>query len=219
MARSIVDQATEQLRALIARGAYQPGDRLPAERELAEGLRVSRPTIREAVRRLTDAGLLQPRRGSGTFVADIDLDAVFDIRLRLEPYAAQLAAGHRTEADLRRLRSLVRQLRAQTERPDVYAEFDAQIHQVVMDAAANPILADILLRLRDLTKAVTPVDASTGTETLRHMRNLTHAIEDGDGAGAAVAMQEHLSALREIARAWSLQFPRDRRVIAVSPVR
>src|SRR5690348_9755648 len=118
MARSIVDHATDQLRALIARGAYQPGDRLPAERELAEGLRVSRPTVREAVRRLTDAGLLQPRRGSGTFVAEIDLDAVFGIRLRLEPYAAQLAAGRRTEADLRRLRSLVRQLRAETKRPD-----------------------------------------------------------------------------------------------------
>ncbi len=217
MARSVVDQATDQLRELIARGAYQPGDRLPAERELAEGLRVSRPTVREAVRRLTDAGLLRPRRGSGTFVADIDLDAVFALRLRLEPYAAQLAADNRTEADLRRLRSLVRQLRAETEKSDAYAESDAQIYQVVIDAAANPILADILLRLRDLTKAVTPIDASIRAGNLRHMRKLARAIEDGDGVGAAAAMEDHLSELREVAHAWWQQFPRDRRVTGISP--
>ena len=68
--RKISDQIFEQLRDMIYRGEFQPGQRLMSERELAERFAVGRPTVREAVLKLVDQGLIQSRRGVGTFVAD-----------------------------------------------------------------------------------------------------------------------------------------------------
>lgn len=204
MSNSAVDSATAELRRLIARGRYQAGDRLPPERALADELGVSRPTLREATRRLTDAGVLAPRQGSGTYVAEIDLDNVFAVRLQLEPHAAALAAEHRSPEHLARLRALVRELAGAQDDPDAYAEADLAIHEVVAEAAGNPVLVDVLARLTELTRltrAVTATDRAARASTLRDIRRLVRAIRQHDATAASQAMYDHLSAMRGTANA------------------
>ena len=221
MSNSTTSQAADAVRALIARGRYQSGDRLPAERELAEGLGVSRPTMREALRHLTQAGLLAPRHGSGTYVAEVDLDAVFAVRMQLEPYAASLAARHRSTAHVHHLSALVKRLAGELDRPAAYAATDLEIHAVITDAASNPVLADVLARLLELAKlsrAITSPEREARTATLRHMRPLVRAISSRDETAAARAMEDHLSTVRDIARSTSLQYPFDRQISTLSAV-
>jgi GntR family transcriptional repressor for pyruvate dehydrogenase complex len=203
MSATAVDAATAALRNLIARGRYLPGDRLPPERELVEGLGLSRPTLREAIRRLTDAGILEPRRGSGTYVAQVDADSVFAVRLQLEPYAAGLAALHRQPGDARRLVTLAEELRRTLDEPETFAAVDLEVHRIVSGATGNPILAGILERLTEmtqLTRAVTSPEREARLATLDDLRALVRAIRARDAGGAETAMRQHLEILRRIAQ-------------------
>src|SRR5215218_372844 len=110
----------DRLRRSIALGEVLPGERLPSERSLAEGLRVSRLTVRAALRVLQDEGAIVTRRGAtgGAFVtartAPIDEDRVrevFEYRLAVETGAARLAAARRSESDLARLAEQDRAIR------------------------------------------------------------------------------------------------------------
>jgi DNA-binding FadR family transcriptional regulator len=225
MSTSTVDRATDALRALIARGHYQPGDRLPTERELALGLGVSRPTVREVIRRLSDAALLEPRRGSGTYVAEVDLEAVFAVRLQLEPYAAGLAAARRDAAQARNLSTLVNRLAKELDLPEDFATTDLEIHALVTAAAGNSVLLDVLFRLSELanlSRAITSPERAARTTTLRHMQQLARAVHSRDEEAAATVMREHLRSVRDVARAKALRNPRDRRLtpdMAVAPHR
>lgn len=212
MSKSAADTATAALRDLLARGRYQTGDRLPPERELAEGLGLSRPTLREAIRRLTEAGLLEARQGSGTYVADIDLDAVFEVRLQLEPHAAQLAATHRTEADVQRIDGLLTTLPELMDEPEAFTAIDLEIHRVVAHASGNPVLSDFLDRLTELTHLSRPITSpapEARRETLRDLRLLVRAVRTRDPDGAAAAMHAHLQSMQAIA---ARRAPRDRRI-------
>ena len=202
MTVSAVEETSDSLRALIARGQYRPGDRLPPERVLAKGFGVSRPTMREAIRRLTDAGLLEAHQGSGTYVAEVNFEEVFAVRLYLEPYAARLAAKSRTSAELDRLRALVKRLEGHLDSPEDFAAIDFEIHALVANAARNSVLLDVLSRLVEvakLSRAVTSPDPTVRAGTVRRMRRLVRAIGYQDEAGAADAMALHLSDVRAVA--------------------
>jgi GntR family transcriptional regulator, transcriptional repressor for pyruvate dehydrogenase complex len=202
MGSSVADTATTALRELLARGHYQPGDRLPSERELAEGLGLSRPTLREAIRRLTEAGLLESRRGSGTYVARVDLDAVYAVRLQLEPFAARLAAVERSRPDLARLTASVKALRGQLDDPDAFAATDLDIHATVARASGNPVLCDLLDRLNELTqmsRAITSPSLELRRATLRDLNRLVRAVRARDADAASAAMEAHIECVREFA--------------------
>ncbi len=118
---SLVDQAIEALRGEIAGGAWPVGEKIPTEPELAESLGVGRNSLREAIRALVHAGLLETRQGDGTYVtATSDLAGairrrvgraqlleIFELRRALEVEAARLAALRRTDADLAELERLL----------------------------------------------------------------------------------------------------------------
>jgi GntR family transcriptional regulator, transcriptional repressor for pyruvate dehydrogenase complex len=199
MSFSVADTATAALRDLLARGRYQPGDRLPSERTLAEGLALSRPTLREAIRRLTEAGLLESRRGSGTYVAEIDFGAVFAVRLQLEPYAARLAAIERSPADMRRLLELVKALAYAIDDAAKFAATDLEIHRTLAAAGGNSVLAELLEHLTELaqlSRSVTSLSADTRRATLRDLRALVRAVRRRDPEAAAAAMATHLEFVR-----------------------
>ncbi len=122
------DQVFEQLKDLIFRGHLKPGERLMTERELAENLSVSRPTVREAINKLVAMHLLEHRQGQGTFVnpptagadknplaavlngQDAGLMDLLEVRLGLECNAVALAARRATEEDVRELEKCVREM-------------------------------------------------------------------------------------------------------------
>lgn len=212
-ANPVADAATAALRDLLLRGRYQPGDRLPAERQLAAGLGLSRPTLRESIGRLTEAGVLESHRGSGTYVASVPLDAVFAVRLQLEPYASRLAAVERTDAQSRRLGVLVKALADQIDEPDAFSLTDLEIHRTIATASGNPVLQDLLERLTELTqisRSITSARLDTRRGALGDLRRVIRAVRRRDADAAAAAMEVHL---RSVQDAGANLAPRDRRIL------
>lgn len=150
---SLVDSVVEQLRAQLAEGEWAVGDRIPTEHELAETLGVGRNTVREAVRVLVHAGLLESRQGNGTFVRSTADPAavlrgvrhagaldVLELRAALETEAARLAAVRRDVHDLLRLRAALTTLREQGDRD---ADADMAFHQAVVEATHNAAFREV----------------------------------------------------------------------------
>lgn len=219
----LAESAAAQLRAQIADGAWEVGTRLPAEPELAAALGVGRSTVREAVRVLVHAGLLETRQGSGTYVrartAAGPWDArvrraealeVYEVRQALEAHAGALAALRRTEEDLDRLdETLARrqELRAKGRSPEVnpvFVEADLSFHQAVVAAAHNPLLAELYgcftdaLREGLATLADDP-DMATFDVSDEHAE-LAAAIRAGDPDAASRATHRNLDTTADTLR-------------------
>jgi GntR family transcriptional repressor for pyruvate dehydrogenase complex len=193
------DRAASGIRALIGTRQYGPGARLPAERELALQLGLSRPALREGIRRLRSGGVLESRRGSGTYVAEIDLEGVYDIRLRLEPLAAERAALRRTEIELADMRRELVVMRAEIEDPDRFNLADARFHAIVAKASASPVLRSTLDRLSELallTRAVVSPSESSRATALTDVERVLLAIERQHPKRAANAMERHILNVR-----------------------
>ncbi|XIG74275.1 FadR family transcriptional regulator [Streptomyces sp. SGAir0957] len=156
---TLVQQTIHRIEQRIERGDWPVGHRLPAEGQLVEVFGVGRNTVREAVRALCHTGLLEARRGDGTYVrAASDLNAalqrrlrraelrhVLQVRLALEREAAPAAALHRGEEDLARILSALLARRRADERGDVVAfvDRDLEFHRAVVAASGNPLMTDL----------------------------------------------------------------------------
>jgi GntR family transcriptional repressor for pyruvate dehydrogenase complex len=157
-----VDEITDRLITTIALGEILPGARLPAEREIATMLEVSRTTVREALGRLAAIGLVEIRRGrnGGAYVQTSwteasasavqrtllprweELEQLFDLCALVEESVARTAAERRTEEDVAR----IRQAHAEFVAADGYVEeqrTDDLFHQAIKDAAKNPQLSSL----------------------------------------------------------------------------
>ncbi|MFI6535715.1 FadR/GntR family transcriptional regulator [Nonomuraea sp. NPDC050547] len=157
----LVEQAAQALREEIAAGRWPVGTRLPGETTLAAQLGVGRSTVREALRALAGAGLVQPRQGSGVFVlateAQEDWPArlrraaigdIYEVRMLVEVQAARLAAARRTDADITALRAALTSRRevvaaAGAELDARFIDADIALHAAVVAAAHNPVLTDL----------------------------------------------------------------------------
>lgn len=197
--RSAVDRAASGIRALIASREYGPGDRLPAERELAQQLKVSRPALREGIRRLRSGGVLESRRGSGTYVVEVNLSDVYDVRTRLEPLAAERAALHRTSAELRRLKAILERMRASLDDPDRFNREDAKFHSLIAAASRSPVLVSTLDHLGELallTRAIVAPQERIRVSSFRDVERVCAAVERQHPRRAANAMERHLLNVR-----------------------
>jgi GntR family transcriptional repressor for pyruvate dehydrogenase complex len=194
------DRAASGIRALIASLEYGPGDKLPAERDLARQLKVSRPALREGIRRLRSGGVLESRRGSGTYVSTADLDEVYDIRIRLEPLAAEQAARLRTEAELDELRATFALMKADLEHPERFNMADARFHAQVASASRSVVLLGTLDRLGELallTRSVIAPDRRFRVSSLGDVERILRAIERGHPKRASNAMERHIRNVRD----------------------
>jgi DNA-binding FadR family transcriptional regulator len=151
--KSLVDAVVEQLREQLTDGEWSVGDRIPTEHVLADQLGVGRNTVREAVRVLVHAGLLESRQGNGTFVrSTADPSAVLrgmqhagvldvlELRVALETEAARLAAVRRDEDDLRALRAALDRLNEQGDRA---ADADLDFHRGIVEATHNAAFTEV----------------------------------------------------------------------------
>ncbi|HYI80181.1 MAG TPA: FCD domain-containing protein [Thermoleophilaceae bacterium] len=193
------DRAAGGIRALIATGEYEPGSRLPSERELAQQLDLSRPALREGIRRLRSGGVLESRRGSGTYVSTIDPHAVYDIRARLEPLAAEWAAQRRTDAEFAEMRRLVTIMSDEIDDPDIFNITDARFHNLVAHASRSPVLIGTLDRLDELallTRSAIASDKRLRAASLIDVERVCSAIERKHPKRAANAMERHILNVR-----------------------
>jgi len=157
--RKLGDHVIHQLQEKISLGALKPGDKIPTETELMAMLGVGRSTVREAVRVLAKAGLLEVRQGDGTYVLDrannleplehrlrrATLLEVYEVRRALELEIARLAARRRSEDDLIAMReSLVKRREARNSNDNrAYVDTDLLFHLAIAAASKNSILTDL----------------------------------------------------------------------------
>ena len=166
----VTEDAIERIRELVASGAWGAGTRLPREVDLAKQLGLSRNSLREAVRALSQARVLEVRQGDGTYVSSLDpgelleptLSAthllqgrtvleLFEVRRMLEPEAAALAA-QRADAEVSSaLRAELDRMIAAGDRADELVEADAAFHDVIAGAPGNGVLRALLRSLSTST--------------------------------------------------------------------
>jgi GntR family transcriptional repressor for pyruvate dehydrogenase complex len=213
----------EQIEDLILKGVLQSGDRLPAERDLAEQLCVSRPVLRDALKLLEERQLIEARRGGGTFVADLigpifseavvqliarHPDAVndyFEFRRGIEAQAAALAARRAAPSDLARIAGIVRQMQEAHEAEDLPAEarLDVAFHHAVGEAAHNVVMLHTLRSCYRLLENGVFYNRgrlyhhpTARVELLAQHQAIAGAIQAGDADGARQASEDHIDYVR-----------------------
>src|SRR5579862_652118 len=167
---SVTEDAIERIRELVASGEWGPGTRLPREADLAKQLGLSRNSLREAVRALSLARVLEVRQGDGTYVSSLEpgelleptLSAtnllrgqtvleLFQVRRMLEPEAAALAAQRAGPDEVAALCRELERMVAAGDRPDELVEADAAFHDVIARTAGNGVLQALLRSLSTST--------------------------------------------------------------------
>jgi GntR family transcriptional repressor for pyruvate dehydrogenase complex len=215
--RATVD-AIRAIQEQIRIGQLAPGERLPSERALSEALGVSRPTVREAVQSLAAMNILDVRHGAGIFVGSLELAELltpmrfalelneptvhdlFEIRLALEPLAAELAARHATDLELEGIQECVERLNRRGRTPEELLELDVELHRRIVEASQNELLANLVAsmnvlsrRTRELTIAIPGVQKLARDDH----RGLVDAIAARKPRQARKAMVVHLTNVRD----------------------
>lgn len=206
-------RAVESIKEMIRSGQLSAGQALPPEREFAEALGISRPTLREAIGALTAMNIVEPRHGEGTFVTDLSparlaepisfllkiddssLGYLLVIRRALESEAAARAAEVMERGALERLEDLVAQAASKVDDPDDFARLDYALHIAIVRSASNPLLTSLYTTVAQLSARSRRL-AATDPEMRRlacedHERVL-RALAKRSPSAARAAMVDHL---------------------------
>ncbi len=209
-----------QIEKLILRGILRPGERLPSERELSERLGVSRPSLREALAELQENGLLTSKAGSGVYVAEVfgnafsdalvrlfstHDEAVFDyiaFRRDMEGLAAERAAAHGTETDLKVIDTIFQKMEVahRKRNPQQEAALDADFHLSIIEASHNVIMLHMMRSMYQLlregvfyNRQIMFKQRMTRESLLDQHRAINDALQARDATAARAAVEAHLS--------------------------
>lgn len=221
--RSVVaNDAIDMLKTMILHGELVAHQRLPPERELAEMLGVSRPTLRESIRALIALNILESRHGEGTFVTSLDpgllsepidfvlrlnpvqLGDLTEVRKILEPEAAILAARRMTPEELDRLRLVVKEFSDNVDQDDdvkASIELDAEFHRLIAEASGNSILITMASAISALTRESRGKTAQTRESRVlarSELQDILTAFESGDPEAAGKAMEKHIAHIAQV---------------------
>jgi len=236
----LYEQIVQQIEASVLNGTLKPGDQLPAERELAQRLGVSRTAVREAVKALREKGLVEAYSGRGTFVTDGTTQAArqsFDLmvklgqvegsphlaelRLILEPGIAAMAAERVKDEDLAAMREAVAVMGRSQKDPEAYIEADLDFHLALAEAAANPLILSLIDSivglLREQRIRIFNVEGGPQRGQVHHKRILD-AMERRDPEMARSAMRAHLEQVRQDSQVASVSKSPGRHVPAGSKI-
>ncbi len=230
--KSLAKQISENIRDAILVGDLKVDDRLPTEEELAARYEVSRPTIREALKRLAAQGLVRSKRGptGGTFIdrpsqeamrssltgaatllvslGEFDLEAIAEARQEMEVTCVKLAAKRRTEDDLERMAAEIETQKLETLSDEDFCSSDVRFHRALVDAAKNPMLQFVMFAVIEALQPVMNMVIyrfRDRTEVVAQHQKIYQAIKGEDSVTAAEALLEQMACLREQyaqAQAW-----------------
>ncbi len=208
----LAEQVEEQIYHFILDTPLSPGSKLPNEFELGEKFGVGRSTIREAVKLLSSKGIVEVRRGSGTYVLTtalcvgdpLGLSAVQDktalaldlvnVRLLLEPGIAEMAANNATDEDIARLRRLCERVERKIHDGDRYIEDDIAFHTCVAESSKNMVVEQLIPIIDTAVMMfVNVTHKKLIDETIMTHRMVVEAIAAHDPIGARSAMAMHLT--------------------------
>jgi GntR family transcriptional repressor for pyruvate dehydrogenase complex len=217
------EDIVQQVLSLIEGGKLKRGDQLPSERELTEIFKVSRTTVREAIRTLESMKLLQCRPGNGTYVlatseealiqplaaalfnAKDDIQDIFTIRKIIEPHVAQLAAENATAKEIAEMEEILRRQEICIEHGENIIETDSAFHNLMAGASKNRVMERLTIALIDLLKqsrenylTYDEQGNKRPERSLEGHERVLAAIKNSDGEGARKLMRQHLEEIEAI---------------------
>ena len=216
------EDIVQQIRTLIEEGKLKRNDHLPSERELSETFRVSRTTVREAIRTLESMKLLQSRQGNGTYVVASseealiqplaaalfnekdDIRDIFYIRKIIEPHVAELAAENATQQEMEELERILRKQEECIGQRETIIETDSAFHNLMVKATKNRVMERLIIALIDLLKKSREQYLFEDENDERAIRSLEghqrvlSAVKKGDGEAARKSMLQHLEDIEGI---------------------
>jgi DNA-binding FadR family transcriptional regulator len=211
--QSIAEQVSRKIMAMIRSGNLKPGEQLPPERELAQMMQVSRPSMREALRGLQILGVLRMRQGGGIYVTTLDaadllaplqffitltaanVDALYEARRLIDTDIARRAGARLEAADIERLGAMVEVQRHLIHDPIGYRVSDLEFHQTIIAAAANPFLERMAQSLYVLGMEYRRVAAETPAVLAQSVADhgaIVAALAARDPAALTAAVERHL---------------------------
>ncbi|QGP93688.1 HTH-type transcriptional regulator LutR [Neomoorella glycerini] len=227
--KSVYHRVVDEIKKSIFEGRMKPGDRLPAERELAEMLGVSRTSVREALKMLAAEGLVSIRHGQGAFISEQDPDEylkqfashlpvnrdtvlhLFEVRKVLEPQAARWVAERASQADIQELAGMVTTTREQlgrlrSGRLSLLAGHDSNFHYRLAQATGNTVLVRLMHSMLDLladSRSRSLAIPGRGERSVDEHYEIVKALINRNGDEAAAAMLRHLEDVEEqVVAAW-----------------
>ncbi|WP_433471564.1 FadR/GntR family transcriptional regulator [Saccharomonospora azurea] len=212
----LYEQVIERLREYVAHERLRAGDRLPAERDLAQRLGVSRASVKQAIVVLEVQGLVETRHGGGSYLLHDTLDVepveqlvarrqrlpdVLDAREAIETKLAELAAARRTAEDLDALEAALNHMRAEIDAGRHGTEGDRRFHAAVTAAARSTLLAEFMRSISEQiaeSRAESLRQPGRPHRSLRQHQAIFDAISLGDPARAATAMRRHVRTVAKV---------------------
>jgi GntR family transcriptional regulator, transcriptional repressor for pyruvate dehydrogenase complex len=213
----LYEQVVDQIQAWIAQNGLEVGDRLPPERELASRLGVSRATVSQALVAMEVVGMVSVRHGDGVVLVEPagsakvvnalrrhaqQLPEIIEAREALETKLAALAAGRRTESDLAAMDEALAFMERDIASGGRGVEGDERFHAAVTAAGHSPLLARLMAEISDLireTRISSLSQPDRPVNSLRGHQKIADAIRAGDAEAAALAMQEHVAMVSDVA--------------------
>ena len=210
---AVPQQIVARLLDLIQQRHLGPGDRLPAERELAASMGVSRSSLREALQALTVLGVTEMRHGTGTYVSSLEpdllvrhlsfvlslsehaSDQLFEARKVVEPAMAALAAERIDDATLELLDACVERARVAIGDAGAFMEADLELHDAIRVAAENAVLGRFMESIRTLglaSRRRTGARRAVHEQSVKDHRAIVVALRARDPEAASAAMHRHL---------------------------
>ena len=224
----LAEQVQEQIYQYILDASFQPGAKLPNEFELGERFGVGRSTVREAVKLLVSRGLLEVRRGSGTYVVSttpMDMDPLgllaiedkaslamdlADVRILLEPGIAELAALHATEEDIQRLFCICNAVEEKIRIGENYIEDDIAFHTCIARCSKNKVVEQLIPIIDTAVLMFVNITHRKLTEeTIMTHRAVAEAIAQRDPLGARSAMMMHMTFNRTVIKEYIKNQPKN----------
>ncbi len=221
--RNIADQVYEQLRDMIYRGEIDAGARMMSERDMAANFKVGRPTIRTAVQRLMDQGLVESRRGVGMFVLNQEqvvekrpllqalngesytIADIQEIRMALEMKSAELAAKRATDEDIRLIKKGIERMKRERVEHEIRINTDIIFHMNIAYASKNVVQIHLMKSFYEVQTYAMSYSYTKVLESL-HIDQLIDgqheeifaAIVNRDPNRARQAMETHIGTILDI---------------------
>ncbi len=214
------EDIVKQVRTLIENGGLKQGDQLPSERELTDVFKVSRTTVREAIRTLESIKLVQSRQGNGTYILASSEEAlvqplaaalftekddildIFYIRKIIEPYIAQMAAQNATLQEIEEMEKILLIQAECVERGENIIETDSTFHNLMAKAAKNRVMGRLLIALVDLMRETREEylmeNEKRAKRSLQGHQRVLDSVRSGDYAAAHKSMLRHLEDIEGI---------------------
>jgi len=213
--KKVFDEVYDQLISLISNGKLKPGEQLPSERVLAKDLKVSRQSIREALKKAESKGLIKVRQGEGTFILSAASDLMesafltmmteevgkiyefIEIRKLIEVWCAQKAAQYATARDLKKMEKALSEMDKLIDSSEILGQPDIDFHIAIADASQNTLMVHMMTTVKQIFLSMFKISnfvrrPGKNRILIKQHREIYETIKKRDPELARKKMEHHL---------------------------